>query len=187
MTRAYDVGETDTGIRWPAGSGRHAGCVIGVDPLAVRCWPLLRSDSLPVDEPRSWSSVWYRHRRGIEVAGQLARRSPHVGDYSLGHHRRPGTTTRTRSPVEIDGSVSDAGVRSPRRRLIDRREVVHAVRRRLMVSNVRRFQIRHVVGQFGIHVAGDWHDGIAAYRTSSSCARRARRRRGTMAPDDAAP
>ena len=76
-----------------------------------------------------------------------------------------------RVTVEIGSERFDAWVYgSPRRRLVDRQagDLVYVQgRRRLMVSNVRRAQIRHVVGQFDVDVAGDWRDGSPLYRTSS--------------------
>jgi competence protein ComEC len=76
-----------------------------------------------------------------------------------------------RVTVEVDGERFDAWTYgSSRRRLVDRQAgdfVYLQGRRRLMVSNVRRAQIRHVVGRFETNVVGDWHDGSPLYRTSS--------------------
>ena len=118
----------------------------------------------------------------------------HVGNYSgwvtvVGDPAPYGPGLRV--TVEIAGERFDAWVYgSPRRRLIDRQagELVYVQgRRRLMVSNVRRAQIRHVVGQFDVDVAGDWRDGSPLYR-SSSRVRTALRgaAEATMSPDDAA-
>jgi competence protein ComEC len=96
-----------------------------------------------------------------------------------------------RVTLEVGGERFDAWVYgSPRRRLIDRQagELVYVQgRRRLMVSNVRRAQIRHVVGQFDVDVAGDWRDGSPLYRTSSRVRTALRHAaESTMAADDAA-
>jgi competence protein ComEC len=96
-----------------------------------------------------------------------------------------------RVTVEISGERFDAWVYgSPRRRLIDRQageQVYVQGRRRLMVSNVRRAQIRHVVGQFDVDVAGDWREGTPLYRTSSRVRTALRRSaESTMTADDAA-
>ncbi len=118
----------------------------------------------------------------------------HVGNYSgwvtvVGDPAPYGPGLRV--TVEIAGERFDAWVYgSARRRLIDRQagELVYVQGwRRLMVSNVRRAQIRHVVGQFDVDVAGDWRDGSPLYR-SSSRVRTALRgaAEATMDPDDAA-
>jgi competence protein ComEC len=96
-----------------------------------------------------------------------------------------------RVTVEISGERFDAWVYgSPRRRLLDRQagdRVFVQGRRRLMVSNVRRAQIRHVVGQFDVDFAGDWHDGSPLYRTSSRVRTALRHvAESTMDVDDAA-
>jgi competence protein ComEC len=55
------------------------------------------------------------------------------------------------------------------------------------VSNVRRAQIRHVVGQFETDVVGDWREGSPLYRTSSRVRTALRRAaEATMASPDAA-
>src|SRR3954462_11349790 len=76
-----------------------------------------------------------------------------------------------RVTVEIDGQRFDAWTYgSPRRRLVDRQagdSVFVQGTRRLMTSNARRAQIRHVVGQLDVDVVGDWRDGSRLYRTSS--------------------
>jgi competence protein ComEC len=96
-----------------------------------------------------------------------------------------------RVTVEIGGERFDAWVYgSPRRRLVERQageQVYVQGRRRPMVSNVRRAQIRHVVGRFEIEFAGDWHDGSPLYRTSSRVRTALRQSaESTMAADDAA-
>jgi len=118
----------------------------------------------------------------------------HIGDYSgwatvIGDPAQYGSGLRV--TVEIDGERFDAWVYgSPRRRLVDRQagEMVYVQgRRRLMVSHVRRAQIRHVVGQFDIDVAGDWLDGSPLYRTSSRVRTALRgAAEATMDPDDSA-
>ena len=76
-----------------------------------------------------------------------------------------------RVTVEIEGERFDAwAYGSSRRRLIDRQagETVYVEgQRRVNISNVRRAQLRHVVGRFELHVVGDWHEGSPLYRTSS--------------------
>jgi competence protein ComEC len=96
-----------------------------------------------------------------------------------------------RVTVEVERERFDAWVYgSPRRRLVDRQagESVYVQgERRLMVSNVRRAQIRHVVGQFETDFVGDWREGSPLYRTSSrvrSALRRAAE--STMGADEAA-
>jgi competence protein ComEC len=98
----------------------------------------------------------------------------HVGDYTgwvtiVGDPAPFGSGLRV--TVVVEGERFDSWVYgSPRRRLVDRQagDLVYAVgRRRPMVSNVRRAQIRHVVGRFDIEVAGDWREGSPLYRTSS--------------------
>jgi competence protein ComEC len=96
-----------------------------------------------------------------------------------------------RVTVEVEGERFDAWVYgSPRRRLVDRQagEMVYVQgERRSMTSNVRRAQIRHVVGRFETDVVGDWSDGSPLYRTSSrvrSALRRAAE--STMDDDEAA-
>jgi len=96
-----------------------------------------------------------------------------------------------RVTVEIGGERFDAwAFGSPRRRLVDRQageKVYVQGRRRLMVSNARRAQIRHVVGQFDLVVVGDWSDGSPLYRTSSRVRTALRRAaESTMGSDDAA-
>jgi competence protein ComEC len=60
-------------------------------------------------------------------------------------------------------------------------------KRRLMVSNARRAQIRHVVGQFDLGVVGDWREGSRLYRTSSRVRTALRRAaESTMDGDEAA-
>ena len=118
----------------------------------------------------------------------------HIGDYSgwvtmIGDPAPYGSGLRV--TVEIDGERFDAWVYgSSRRRLVDRQagEMVYVQgRRRLMVSHVRRAQIRHVVGQFDIDVAGDWLDGSPLYRTSSRVRTALRgAAEATMDPDDSA-
>ncbi|MEY2580974.1 MAG: competence protein ComEC [Ilumatobacteraceae bacterium] len=84
-----------------------------------------------------------------------------------------------RVTLEIDGQRFDAWTYgSPRRRLIDRQageRVFVQGRRRLITSNARRAQIRHVVGNLDISVVGDWFDGSPLYRTSSRVRTKLRR------------
>lgn len=96
-----------------------------------------------------------------------------------------------RVTVEVGGERFDAwAYGSPRRRLVDRQagELVYVQgRRRLMVSNARRAQIRHVVGQFDLGVVGDWREGSPLYRTSSRVRTALRRAaESTMGGDEAA-
>ncbi len=96
-----------------------------------------------------------------------------------------------RVTIEVDGERFDAWVYgSPRRRLVDRQagELVFVQgTRRLMTSNARRAQIRHVVGEFSIAVVGDWVDGSPLYRTSSRVRTSLRRvAESTVGGDDAA-
>lgn len=76
-----------------------------------------------------------------------------------------------RVTIEIDGERFDAwAYGSSRRRLIERQagELVYVDgQRRATTSQVRRAQLRHVVGRFELQVVGDWHDGSPLYRTSS--------------------
>ena len=76
-----------------------------------------------------------------------------------------------RVTLEVEGERFDAwAYGSPRRRLVDRQAgqlVFVQGNRRLMTSNARRAQIRHVVGEFSIVVVGDWVDGSPLYRASS--------------------
>jgi competence protein ComEC len=98
----------------------------------------------------------------------------HVGHYSgwvtvIGDPAPFGSGLRV--TVEVDGQRFDAWTYgSPRRRLVDRQageSVFVQGTRRLLTSNVRRAQIRHVVGQLDLEVVGDWHDGSPLYRASS--------------------
>ena len=98
----------------------------------------------------------------------------HVGGYSgwavvVGDPAPFGRGLRV--TIEVEGERLDAwAYGSPRRRLVDRQagqRVFVQGNRRLMTSNARRAQIRHVVGEFGIVVVGDWVDGSPLYRTSS--------------------
>ncbi len=96
-----------------------------------------------------------------------------------------------RVTLEIDSQRFDAWVYgSPRRRLVDRQvgESVYVQgERRPMITNVRRAQIRHVVGRFDVAVVGDWHEGSPLYRTSSRVRTTLRRAaESTMGLDDAA-
>ncbi len=96
-----------------------------------------------------------------------------------------------RVTLEVDGQRFDAWVYgSPRRRLVDRQtgELVYVQgERRSMTSNVRRAQIRHVVGRFDVVVVGDWREGSPLYRTSSRVRTALRgAAESTMGVDDAA-
>ncbi len=118
----------------------------------------------------------------------------HIGEYSgwatvVGDPAPIGKGLRV--TVEIDGERFDVwAYGSPRRRLVDRQagEVVYVQgERRLMVSNARRAQVRHVVGQFDVEFVGDWHEGSPLYRTSSRIRAALRRAaESTMGTDDAA-
>ncbi|MEP7201147.1 MAG: ComEC/Rec2 family competence protein [Ilumatobacteraceae bacterium] len=97
-----------------------------------------------------------------------------LGDYAgwvtvVGDPAPYGTGLRV--TVEIAGERFDAWVYgSPRRRLLDRQagELVYVQgERRAMISNIRRAQVRHVVGRFETDVVGDWSEGSPLYRTSS--------------------
>ncbi len=76
-----------------------------------------------------------------------------------------------RVTLEVDGERFDAwAYGSSRRRLIERQagELVYVDgQRRATTSQVRRAQLRHVVGRFELRVVGDWHEGPPLYRTSS--------------------
>jgi competence protein ComEC len=76
-----------------------------------------------------------------------------------------------RVTVQIDGERFDAwAYGSSLRRLAERQagELVYIEgQRRPTTSQVRRAQLRHVVGQFELSVVGDWHEGSPLYRTSS--------------------
>lgn len=96
-----------------------------------------------------------------------------------------------RVTVKVGGERFDAwAYGSPRRRLVDRQageRVYLQGKRRLMVSNARRAQIRHVVGQFDVDVVGDWREGSPLYRTSSRVRAALRHAaESTMGGDDAA-
>jgi competence protein ComEC len=118
----------------------------------------------------------------------------HVGSYTgwvtiVGDPAPFGSGLRV--TVEVSGERFDAWVYgSPRRRLIDRQagEMVYVEgKRRLMVSNARRAQIRHVVGQVDLGVVGDWREGSPLYRTSSRVRTALRRAaESTMGGNDAA-
>ena len=118
----------------------------------------------------------------------------HVGSYTgwvtiVGDPAPFGSGLRV--TVEVGGERFDAwAYGSPRRRLVDRQagEMVFVQgKRRLMVSNVRRAQIRHVVGQFDLGVVGDWREGSPLYRTSSRVRTALRHAaESTMGGDDAA-
>ena len=107
----------------------------------------------------------------MAIAGQLGRpQSPrHVGDYTgwvtvVGDPAPFGSGLRV--TVEIEGERFDAWVYgSPRRRLVDRQagELVYVQgERRPMISNVRRAQIRHVVGRFDDRCGRRLARGLAA-------------------------
>jgi competence protein ComEC len=199
MTRAYDA--RHDGRRHAFGDGEVAmitlAAVVGVwtrSPLAVSGVagvatiigrrPAVLVACLLIGLAGGWRS---------QVSWEAA--TPrHIGEYS-------GWVTVIGDPapfdsglrvtVEISGERFDAWVYgSPRRRLVDRQagEMVYVQgHRRLMVSNVRRAQIRHVVGQFQVDVAGDWIEGSPLYRTSSRVRTALRgAAEATMAPDDAA-
>ena len=98
----------------------------------------------------------------------------HTGEYTgwvtiVGDPASFGSGLRVTFAVE--GERFDAWVYgSPRRRLVERQagEVVFVEgERRVMTSNIRRAQIRHVVGRFEVAMVGDWRDGSPLYRTSS--------------------
>lgn len=76
-----------------------------------------------------------------------------------------------RVTLVVDGQRFDAWVYgSSRRRLADRQageRVYVQGERRPLLSNPRRAQVRHVVGQFDISVVGDWREGSPLNRTSS--------------------
>ncbi len=96
-----------------------------------------------------------------------------------------------RVTLEVDGQRFDAWTYgSPRRRLVDRQagELVFVQgHRRLITSNARRAQIRHVVGNLDVSVVGDWFDGSPLYRTSSRVRTKLRRvAESTIGGDDAA-
>ncbi|MEP7046427.1 MAG: ComEC/Rec2 family competence protein [Ilumatobacteraceae bacterium] len=179
MTRAYDV--RVSGLRHPF-SDVHvvvvmAAAVIGVwtrSPTAVGAITI--------------ASVVAGGRRpvvlaclGIGLVGgwrsqvNWAEASPrHTGDYSgwvtvVGDPAPYGSGLRV--TVEVVGERFDAWVYgSPRRRLVDRQageRVYVQGERRPIRSNVRRAQIRHVVGALAVDVVGDWHEGSPLYRTST--------------------
>ena len=141
-------------------------CVAGV---AVACWAVGRRHTLVavclvVGLLGGWRST-------VTWNGARPR---HVGEYSgwatiVGDPAPFGTGLRV--TFEVTGERFDAWVYgSPRRRLVDRQagDVVFIEgRRRAMTSNVRRAQIRHVVGRLDVSVVGDWRDGSPLYRTSS--------------------
>ncbi len=118
----------------------------------------------------------------------------HLGDYSgwatvVGDPAPFGSGLRV--TIEIEGERFDAWVYgSPRRRLVDRQagELVYVQgERRVMISNVRRAQIRHVVGRFETDVVGDWSEGSPLYRTASRVRSALRGvAESTMDDDDAA-
>jgi competence protein ComEC len=96
-----------------------------------------------------------------------------------------------RVTLEVDGQRFDAWTYgSPRRRLIDRQagdRVFVQGHRRLITSNGRRAQIRHVVGNIDISFVGDWLDGSPLYRTSSRVRSKLRRvAESTIGGDNAA-
>jgi competence protein ComEC len=118
----------------------------------------------------------------------------HLGNYTgwvtiMGDPAPFGSGLRV--TVEVAGERFDAwAYGSPRRRLTERQagEFVYVQgRRRPMVTNARRAQIRHVVGQIDLAVVGDWRDGSPLYRTSSRVRTALRRAaESTMADGDAA-
>jgi competence protein ComEC len=179
MTRAYDV-RRERG-RHPFGDGEVAmitlAAVIGVwtqSPLAVGAVavvstvvgrrPALVVACLLIGIVGAWRS---------EVNWQAAV-PRHIGKYTgwgtiVGDPAPFGNGMRV--TVEVDDERFDAWVYgSPRRRLVDRQageSVYLQGTRRLMVSNARRAQIRHVVGQLDTDFVGDWREGSPLYRTSS--------------------
>jgi competence protein ComEC len=118
----------------------------------------------------------------------------HIGDYAgwvtiVGDPSPFGSGLRV--TVEVVGERFDVwAYGSPRRRLVDRQagELVYVQgERRPTTSNVRRAQIRHVVGQFDVDFVGDWRDGSPLYRTSSRVRTALRRAaESTMTEDHAA-
>lgn len=96
-----------------------------------------------------------------------------------------------RVTFEVAGERFDAWVYgSARRRLVERQAgelVLVAGQRRPTTSQVRRAQIRHVVGRFDVAIVGDWREGSPLYRTSSRVRASLRRAaESTMGVDDAA-
>ena len=131
----------------------------------------------------------------MAIAGDLDVRSARpAGDYAgwatvIGDPAPFGSGLRV--TIEIEGERFDAWVfGSPRRRLVDRQagELVYVQgERRVMISNVRRVQIRHVVGRFETDVVGDWSEGSPLYRTASRVRSALRGvAESTMDDDDAA-
>jgi competence protein ComEC len=179
MIRAYDVRRARR--RQPFGDGEVAmitlAAVIGVWTTSATSVAVVALASLTVGRRAAvvlacllvgLSGAW---RSQVTWQGAVPR---HTGDYSgwvtmVGDPAPFGSGLRV--TVEVEGERFDAWVYgSPRRRLVDRQagESVYVQgRRRLIASNVRRAQIRHVVGQFDIDVVGDWRDGSPLYRTSS--------------------
>ena len=118
----------------------------------------------------------------------------HIGDFAgwvtiVGDPSPFGSGLRV--TVEVVGERFDVwAYGSPRRRLVDRQagELVYVQgERRPTTSNVRRAQIRHVVGQLDVDFVGDWREGSPLYRTSSRVRTALRRAaESTMTADHAA-
>ncbi len=114
------------------------------------------------------AGIWRSHVSWDEAAPH------HLGPYSgwvpvVGDPAPFGNGLRV--TVQIEGERFDAwAYGSSRRRLLERQAgefvSVEGVRS-AQTSNVRRAQLRHVVGRFELQVVGDWQEGSPLSRTSS--------------------
>lgn len=199
MTRAYDA--ATRGSRHPltdldvalvalaAVIGVWTQTLVGIAAAAlVPALPRRRSGAVALCLVVGLAGAW---RSQVEWDHAVPR---HTGPYSgwvtiVGDPTPFGNATRV--TFEVDGERFDAWVYgSARRRLADRQAgelVLVAGKRRPTTSQVRRAQIRHVVGRFDVAIVGDWREGSPLYRTSSRVRASLRRTaESAMGVDDAA-
>ena len=199
MTRAYDARSRQP--RHPLADGDVAvvtlAAVIGVwtrAPMwvgAVSLAPLIAGRRPAVVAACALIGVGGVWRSQVTWDGASPR---HLGPYTgwveiVGDPAPIGGALRV--TIEVDGERFDAWVYgSPRRRLTDRQAgefVLVEGRRRATTAQVRRAQIRHVVGRFDVDTVVDWREGSPLFRTSSRVRTSLRRAaESTMGIDDAA-
>lgn len=158
--------------------------MIAIVPLAARRHSAVVIACLVLGSVGAWRSQ-------TEWAAAVPR---HLGEYSgwvaiVGDPAPFANALRV--TVEVEGERFDAWVYgSARRRLVDRQagEVVLVEGKRVhTTSQVRRAQVRHVVGRFDVTLVVDWRDGSPLSRTASRVRTALRRSaESVMGVDDAA-